>query len=68
MHDNIEKRKIIETESFIKTVTHDSRPTISQIEKVLTFFKTLNRRVNARNEAYNSNQFDSTHFDYKIQK
>lgn len=41
MHDNIENRKIIETESFIKTVTHDSRPTISQIEKVLTFFKTF---------------------------
>lgn len=37
MHDNIENSKIIETESFIKTVTHDSRPTISQIEKSSDF-------------------------------
>lgn len=60
--------KLLKLNLFIKTVTHDSRPTISRIEKVLTFLKLFKRRVNARNEAYSSNQFDSTHFDYKIQK
>lgn len=39
MYDNIENRKIIEIEFFIKIVKYDLRLIISGIEKVLIFFK-----------------------------